>query len=173
MSAASPIKAKSTKASIRRSSIRTFGIGFNKACAIISARAYKRAGLGRPAIRKSAPPSPVGRRAGDEGTGPSSPYRRLLRRRVPSSGAPRHLLPRGEGAPWERLMTTRSWHWTPCGRGFLKRAEDWRWSGVAAHLAGRDDGLVSVAPRLESAVSRACCSVCGDSALTRLSGVGR
>jgi putative transposase len=29
------------------------------------------------------------------------------------------------------------------------RAADWRWSSVAAHLAGRDDGLVSVAPLLE------------------------
>lgn len=29
------------------------------------------------------------------------------------------------------------------------RAEDWKWSSVRAHLAGEDDGLVSVAPVLE------------------------
>ncbi len=29
------------------------------------------------------------------------------------------------------------------------RAEDWRWSSVRAHLAGRDDALVSVAPAIE------------------------
>ncbi len=29
-----------------------------------------------------------------------------------------------------------------------RRAEDWRWSSAAAHLAGRDDGLVSAAPLL-------------------------
>jgi hypothetical protein len=39
--------------------------------------------LRAPAIWERAPPSPVRRRAGDEGTGPSSPYRRLLRRRAP------------------------------------------------------------------------------------------
>ena len=29
------------------------------------------------------------------------------------------------------------------------RAQDWRWSSAGAHLAGRDDGLVSVEPLLE------------------------
>jgi putative transposase len=28
------------------------------------------------------------------------------------------------------------------------RAEDWPWSSVRAHLAGKDDGLVTVAPVL-------------------------
>jgi putative transposase len=31
----------------------------------------------------------------------------------------------------------------------VKRAEDWRSSSVAAHLPGRDDGFVSVAPLLD------------------------
>ena len=29
------------------------------------------------------------------------------------------------------------------------RAADWRWSSAAAHLSGRDDGVVKVAPALE------------------------
>jgi putative transposase len=32
------------------------------------------------------------------------------------------------------------------------RAQDWRWSSARAHLAGRDDGVVRVAPLLERAV---------------------
>ena len=47
LSAASPIKAKSMKASIRRSSIRTFGIGFNKACANIWAPRGRRKHVNR------------------------------------------------------------------------------------------------------------------------------
>jgi len=31
------------------------------------------------------------------------------------------------------------------------RAQDWPWSSVRAHLAGRDDGLVSVRPLLDRA----------------------
>ena len=31
------------------------------------------------------------------------------------------------------------------------RAQDWRWSSVRAHLAGRDDGLVAVKPLLDRA----------------------
>jgi len=31
----------------------------------------------------------------------------------------------------------------------VQRAQDWRWSSVAAHLAGEDDQLVKVAPALE------------------------
>ena len=50
MSAASPIKAKSMKASIRRSSIRTFGIGFNKACANIWAPRGRRQHVNRPKL---------------------------------------------------------------------------------------------------------------------------
>jgi len=30
----------------------------------------------------------------------------------------------------------------------VARAEDWRWSSARAHLAGRDDGVVSAAPLL-------------------------
>ena len=31
----------------------------------------------------------------------------------------------------------------------VKRAEDWRWSSVRAHLSQRDDGVVATAPILE------------------------
>jgi putative transposase len=31
----------------------------------------------------------------------------------------------------------------------VTRAEDWRWSSVQAHCAGRDDHVVSVAPALD------------------------
>ena len=37
----------------------------------------------------------------------------------------------------------------PVRAGLVRRAADWRWSSVAAHLAGQDDALVSVAPVLE------------------------
>ncbi len=34
------------------------------------------------------------------------------------------------------------------------RAQDWRWSSARAHLAGRDDGLVTVAPLLNRCAGR-------------------
>ena len=37
----------------------------------------------------------------------------------------------------------------PAPARLVSRARDWRWSSVGAHLAGRDDGLVSVAPLIE------------------------
>ena len=37
----------------------------------------------------------------------------------------------------------------PVRARLVERAADWRWSSVGAHLAGRDDGLVTVAPVLE------------------------
>ena len=37
----------------------------------------------------------------------------------------------------------------PVRAGLVTRARDWRWSSVRAHLAGKDDALVSVAPALE------------------------
>ena len=37
----------------------------------------------------------------------------------------------------------------PVRAGLVKRAEDWPWSSVRAHLAGGDDGLVTVAPLAE------------------------
>jgi putative transposase len=37
----------------------------------------------------------------------------------------------------------------PVRAGLAARAEDWRWSSARAHLEGRDDGLVSVAPLVE------------------------
>ena len=37
----------------------------------------------------------------------------------------------------------------PVRARLVERAEDWRWSSVGAHLSGRDDGLVSVAPLIE------------------------
>ena len=37
----------------------------------------------------------------------------------------------------------------PVRAGLKRRARDWRWSSARAHLAGRDDGLVRVAPLLD------------------------
>jgi putative transposase len=37
----------------------------------------------------------------------------------------------------------------PVRAGLVERAEQWRWSSVAAHLARKDDGLVRVAPVLD------------------------
>ncbi len=37
----------------------------------------------------------------------------------------------------------------PVRAGLVARAEEWPWSSAAAHLAGRDDGLVRVAPMRE------------------------
>jgi putative transposase len=37
----------------------------------------------------------------------------------------------------------------PVRARLVERAEDWRWSSVGAHLAGRDDSLVRVAPLIE------------------------
>jgi putative transposase len=37
----------------------------------------------------------------------------------------------------------------PVRAGLAARARDWRWSSVRAHLDGRDDALVTVAPLLE------------------------
>ena len=37
----------------------------------------------------------------------------------------------------------------PVRARLVKRAADWRWSSVAAHLAGKDDAIVKVAPALE------------------------
>jgi putative transposase len=37
----------------------------------------------------------------------------------------------------------------PVRAGLVARAQDWPWSSARAHLAGRDDGVVSVAPLLE------------------------
>jgi putative transposase len=34
----------------------------------------------------------------------------------------------------------------PVRARLVERAEDWPWSSARAHLAGRDDGLVRVAP---------------------------
>ena len=42
----------------------------------------------------------------------------------------------------------------PVRAQLVARAEDWRWSSVSAHLAGRDDGLVEVAPLLERSGAR-------------------
>ena len=49
----------------------------------------------------------------------------------------------------QHLMTAaRHVALNPVRARLVKRAEDWRWSSGAAHLAGRDDGVVSVAPRV-------------------------
>ena len=39
----------------------------------------------------------------------------------------------------------------PVRARLVERAQDWPWSNVRAHLAGRDDGLVSVKPLLDRA----------------------
>jgi putative transposase len=39
----------------------------------------------------------------------------------------------------------------PVRARLVARAQDWAWSSVRAHLAGRDDGLVQVAPLIERA----------------------
>jgi putative transposase len=39
----------------------------------------------------------------------------------------------------------------PVRARLVDRPEHWPWSSAAAHLAGRDDGLVSVAPMLDLA----------------------
>ena len=45
----------------------------------------------------------------------------------------------------------------PVRAGLAKRARSWRWSSARAHLEGRDDGLVQVAPLLARAADwRAC-----------------
>jgi putative transposase len=37
----------------------------------------------------------------------------------------------------------------PVRAGLVGRAEEWPWSSLAAHLEGKDDALVTVAPLLE------------------------
>lgn len=37
----------------------------------------------------------------------------------------------------------------PVRAKLVQQAQDWRWSSVAAHLSGKDDKLVKVAPVLE------------------------
>ena len=37
----------------------------------------------------------------------------------------------------------------PVRAKLVKRARDWKWSGARAHLAGKDDSVVTVAPVLE------------------------
>lgn len=38
----------------------------------------------------------------------------------------------------------------PVRAGLVRRARDWRWSSARAHLAGRDDGVVTVRPLLDA-----------------------
>ncbi|HKN30312.1 MAG TPA: hypothetical protein VJY34_21515 [Roseiarcus sp.] len=42
----------------------------------------------------------------------------------------------------------------PVRARLVERAEDWRSSSGATHLAGRDEGLVSVAPLLDRCAGR-------------------
>ena len=42
----------------------------------------------------------------------------------------------------------------PVRAGLVRRARDWPWSSVRAHLKGRDDGLVAVAPLIERTAGR-------------------
>ncbi len=47
------------------------------------------------------------------------------------------------------LAAARYVELNPVRARLAKTARDWRWSSARAHLAGRDDGLVEVAPLLE------------------------
>jgi putative transposase len=47
------------------------------------------------------------------------------------------------------LAAARYVSMNPVRAGLVKRAQDWPWSSVRAHLAGKDDGLVTVGPLLE------------------------
>jgi putative transposase len=49
------------------------------------------------------------------------------------------------------MVCSRYVEQNPVRAGLVRAAEDWRWSSARAHLAGADDGLVSVAPLLERA----------------------
>jgi putative transposase len=42
----------------------------------------------------------------------------------------------------------------PVRARLVERAQDWRWSSAGAHLAGGDDGLVTVAPLLDRCAGR-------------------
>jgi putative transposase len=47
------------------------------------------------------------------------------------------------------LSAARYVELNPVRANLAKRAKDWRWSSAKAHLEGRDDPLVTVAPLLE------------------------
>ena len=47
------------------------------------------------------------------------------------------------------LACARYVEMNPVRAGLATRPGDWRWSSAAAHLAGRDDGLVKVRPLLD------------------------
>ena len=47
------------------------------------------------------------------------------------------------------LAATRYVEMNPVKAGLVDRPESYRWSSAGAHLSGRDDGLVKVAPLLE------------------------
>ena len=47
------------------------------------------------------------------------------------------------------LAAARYVELNPVRAGLARRARDWRWSSARAHLAGKDDALVQVAPLLE------------------------
>ena len=49
------------------------------------------------------------------------------------------------------LNALRYLAFNPVRAGLAARPQDWPWSSAAAHLAGRDDALVSVAPALQCA----------------------
>jgi len=56
-----------------------------------------------------------------------------------------HSFPMDEG---HLLAAARYVELNPVRAGLARRAEDWPWSSARAHLAGRDDALVDVAPLL-------------------------
>jgi putative transposase len=47
------------------------------------------------------------------------------------------------------LAAARYVETNPLRAKLVRRSRDWRWSSARAHLAGRDDGLVTAAPLLD------------------------
>jgi len=54
------------------------------------------------------------------------------------------------------LAAARYMERNPVRAGLVERAEDWAWSSAAAHVRGRDDALVRVAPLLERTAGWVC-----------------
>jgi len=53
------------------------------------------------------------------------------------------------------MLAARTVARNPMRAGLVQRPQDWAWSSLRAHLDGRDDGLVTVAPLLERPRHRA------------------
>jgi putative transposase len=49
----------------------------------------------------------------------------------------------------EQMLAARTVALKPVRARLVQRPQDWAWSSLRAHLDGRDDGLVTVAPLLD------------------------